>query len=104
MRKAITSPQTFKTCYIAAVKEELGLLKRKRTAKRKVKPPQHLRWAIKEALTRKPNATYKEIQRLAFEIYRQKERENLPFFGALGEVPDDILWEVIDDKGLSYED
>jgi len=104
MRKAITSPQTFKTSYIAAVKEELGLLKRKRTIQRKVKPPKHLRWAIEEALNRKPNATYKEIQRLAFEIYQQRKRENLSYFGALGNVPDNILWEVIDDKGLSYED
>ena len=79
-------------------------MKKKRTAKRKIKPPKHLRWAIEEALNRKPNATYKEIQRLAFEIYQQRKKETLPYFGALGEVPNDILWEVIDDEGLPYED
>jgi hypothetical protein len=29
MTKTINSPNSFKTCYIAEVKEELGLLKRK---------------------------------------------------------------------------
>ena len=36
--------------------------------------------------------------------YHRAESENLPYFGILGEVSKDILWEVIDDKGLSYED
>jgi len=102
--KAVNSPLTFKTCYIAAVKEELGLLKRKLKPSRKIKPPQHLKWAIVEALKRKPNATYKEIQQLAFQIFKEKQNKKLPFFGALGSVDTNLLEEILSDKELSYED
>ncbi len=99
--KSVKSPNTFKTSYIAAVKEELGLLKRKQTSKRKIKAPPHLKWAIVEALKRKPNASYREIQRLAFQIFKERS-ENLPFLGALGKVELHKLKEVLNDKGLSY--
>jgi len=102
--KSINSPFTFKTCYIAAVKEELGMLKRKLKPSRKIKPPAHLKWAIVEALKRKPNATYREIQQLAFQIFKEKQRRKLPFFGSLGEVDANLLEEILSDKGLSYED
>ncbi|NPA41564.1 MAG: hypothetical protein GXO18_04740 [Aquificae bacterium] len=100
----INSPNSFKTCYIAAVKEELGLLKHKRKNKRKIKPPPHLRWAIEEALKRKPDAKYKEIQKLAFAILKEKERKELPFFGSLGKVNESLLKEIINNKELAYED
>jgi hypothetical protein len=104
MRKCINSPKTFKTSYIAAVKEELGLLKRKVKATRKIKPPEHLKWAIVEALKQKPGATYREIQQLALKILRAKEKQSLPFLGALGEVDTKLLEEVIEDKELFYAD
>jgi hypothetical protein len=104
MARSVKSPNTFKTCYIAAVKEEMGLLRRKLKPVRRIKPPAHLRWAIEEALRRKPNGTYREIQELALEIYNRGRAENLPFFGALGEVDEESLNEVLNDKGLAYED
>jgi len=104
MAKSINSPNTFKTSYIAAVKEELGLLKRRRKSYRKIKPPAHLKWAIVEALQQRPKASYKEIQVLAFKIFKEKSRVNLPFYGVLGKVEDRLLEEVLSDKGLSYED
>jgi hypothetical protein len=104
MRKVVTSHRTFKTSYIAAVKEELGLLKRKIKPTRKIKPPKHLKWAIVEALKRKPEGTYREIQELALKIYKAKKEEKLPFLGALGKVDTKLLKEVIEDKETIYED
>jgi hypothetical protein len=104
MGKTIKSPHTFKTSYIAAVKEELGLLKRKLKPSRKITPPARLKWAIVEALKKKPNATYKEIQELAFKIFKEKERNELPFYGTLGKVDPDLLEEILNDKELPYED
>jgi len=49
--KTIKSPNAFKSCYIAEVKEDLGLLK-KRKQKRKIKAPEHIKEIIKEAIKR----------------------------------------------------
>ena len=43
-------------------------------------------------------------QKSVFENYHRAEGENLPYFGILGEVPKDILWEVINDEEIPYED
>ena len=104
MPKSVSSPYTFKTCYIAAVKEELGLLERKLKPKRKIKPPEHLKWAIVEALKQNPKGTYKEIQKLALKIYKAKKETSLPFLGALGEINSELIKEVIEDKEMFYED
>ena len=101
MGKIIKSPFIFKTCYIAVVKEELGLLKRETKSIRKLKPPVHLKWTIVEALRRKP---YREIQKLAFKIFKEKQKTALPFYGVLGNVKTDLLEEVLNSKELSYED
>ncbi len=104
MGKTVNSPDTFKTSYIAAVKEEMGLLKRRFKSNRKIKPPNHLKWAIVEALKQKPTATYRELQELAFKIFKRKKETSLPFYGSLGKIKTDLLEEVLNDKGLAYED
>ncbi|KJR40646.1 hypothetical protein MCHI_003463 [Candidatus Magnetoovum chiemensis] len=65
----ITSPNTFKTCYIAQVKEEIGLpVKRASNRKglsRKIVVPDDLRTYIKQAIENLKNnrqAIYKNIQ------------------------------------------
>ncbi|WP_158025390.1 hypothetical protein [Desulfurobacterium indicum] len=45
--RLITSPGAFKTSYIAEIKEELGLLKKKRKKTRKIKAPKYLKPFIK---------------------------------------------------------
>ena len=43
-------------------------------------------------------------QKSVSENYHRAEGENLPHFGILGEVPIDILWEVINDGEIPYGD
>ncbi len=99
MKKLIKSPNSIKTAYISAVKEELGLIKRKKTNNRKVKPPQYLKPFIKEAILNNPNATYKEIQEITLRLIRNS-KESLPFYGVFAQFKTDNL-EV--NKDIYYE-
>jgi hypothetical protein len=108
MAKAISSPNSFKTCYIAEVKEELGLLERKLKKERKIKAPQkykrYIRMAI-ESLGR--NATYKEIQREAFRLYQEekkKERSSkvAKYFGVF-RADKEVVLKLAQDKDICYE-
>jgi hypothetical protein len=86
MGRTISSPNTFKTCYIAEVKEELGILKRRlRKRGRKVRTPEKYKPYIRKAIERLgEEATYKEIQEEAFRLYM--EENGFPvdkYFGAL---------------------
>ncbi len=111
------SPNSFKTCYIAEVKEEHGLPTRRapnRTGeRRKVKtPPEYKKYislAIAELKKHNKKLTYKEIQKKAFEIY-QKEREDTLISKYMHVVkPDKTLTseeikEIIADEDMLYED
>ncbi len=85
MKKTIKSPNSIKTSYITAVKEDLGLPVKKRTKFRKVKPPKHLEPFIKRAIKENPNATYKEIQQITFQLI--KNSKSLPFYGIFKQFP-----------------
>jgi len=112
MKRIINSSSTFKTCYIAQVKEEMGFkVKRahnRRTDERKYKVPEHLRKYIKEAIKalekQSVKVTYKIIQEKAFELYK-KDIENRvkakEFRGIFKDDPN-IVKKIVEDKGLSY--
>ena len=107
MRKGINSPNSIKTCYIAAVKEEMGFPVRKawnrRGAERKVRPDRFMRELIRTAIKRVGNGTYKEIQKAAFEIYKQEERgaHIMSFKGVFRDDPSDVR-AVAEDHGVFY--
>jgi len=82
--KPIKSPNAFKTCYIADIKEKLGFKVRvssnRKNLERKIKCPKFHSKFIKEAIKQLQNQgkklTYKNIQKTAFEIYKEKTTEN----------------------------
>ncbi|GEM_PF-1344446 len=113
--RRLTSPNAFKTCYIAEVKEELGLKdKRKmapnrRSLKRKVKTPAYLKKFIFEAigiLTKETGKmpTYKQIQQKAFELYKNAEKTFLveEYYGFLKTNDKDFVRKIAEDEGLYY--
>jgi len=82
--RPIKSPNAFKTCYIADIKERLGLRVRtspnRKSSERKIKCPKFHSKFIKEAIKQLQNQgeklTYKNIQKVAFEIYKERTTEN----------------------------
>jgi len=110
----ITSPNSFKTCYIADVKEELGLLTRKSPnrhgVERKIKSPKEYKKFIIKAMNELEKEgikqTYKNIQQKAFEIYK-KEKENAVLGKYLGAIKTNLspkeIKELVEDEGLIYE-
>ncbi len=102
--RLITSPNAFKTCYISEVKEELGLLKRKRKKIRKTRTPQYLKPFIRQAIKELgSNATYKEIQRKALELYQRSiSKEIETFFGVFKTDNKKFVEKIAEDKGIYY--
>jgi phage gp29-like protein len=102
--RLITSPGAFKTCYISEVKEELGLLKGKRGKVRKTRTPQHLKPFIRQAIKELGNnATYKEIQRKALELYQESvSKEIEAFFGMFKTSDERFVEKVAEDEGIYY--
>ena len=103
--RAINSPKAFKTCYIADVKEELGLLKRKRKNFRKVKAPEHLKVFIKRAIEELGrDAKYRDIQQKALELYRESlGRKVEKYFGVLRLDDDSFIKKLAESETIYYE-
>jgi hypothetical protein len=110
----ITSPNSFKTCYIADVKEELGLLTRKASNRqghlRKIKAPEEykkfIKKAIKELKAEGEKQTYKNIQQKAFEIYKSKTQNDLlnKYFASIERKLDySTIQKIVEDEDLLYE-
>ena len=108
MRKPITSPNTIKSCYIAAVKEEMGFPIRKawnrRGKERKVQPDNFMKELIKEAIQKVGNSTYQKIQETAFEIYKQKKYNSpvMSFRRIFDDDPSEVK-KIAEDHGIIYE-
>lgn len=113
MRK-ITSPNTFKTCYIAQVKEELGFPVRKASnrkgVQRRVTVRPDLRTFIEQAILglqkekgRSPQ--YKEVQKEAFNLYRKtvETSRSDDFFGMFRSNDPQAAREIIEDKQVFYD-
>ena len=107
--KKITSPETFKTCEIAIVKEKLGLLRKTAPNKRKVKlNPNHAPYiekAIKCLMSQKSKPTYKEIRKQAFELYKEERDKKIKKYEGIFELrlPKEKAIEIIEDKGIIYD-
>ena len=110
----LTSPNSFKTCYIADVKESLGKLTRKAPNRqgntRKIKAPREYREyilrAIDELKKEKQKETYKNIQKKAFEIYKRDKEDNLfkKYFGAIkNNLNLTEIQKIVEDEDLLYE-
>ena len=114
MARIIKRPSAFKTCYIADVKERIGIKVRKahnrRADERKHKVPDHLRKYIEEAIKilfkeQATRVTYKMIQEKAFELYRkdiENQAEANRFMGVFKDDPD-VVKEIAEDEGFIYE-
>ena len=106
--RPITSPSAFKTCYIAEVKEELGILK-KRKKHRKIKAPQHMKEIIKEAINKLgTSATYRQIQEKCLEIYKQRFQKNkiekLQKFRENFKADKTLVIKIAQDEEIPYAD
>ncbi len=102
--REIRSPSTFKTSYIAEVKEEMGLLTRKRGENRKVKAPQHLKPFIKQAIENLGlEATYANIQKEALRLYQEHLSGEIEEFYGIFKVKDPSkIREIAEDKEIFY--
>jgi len=102
--RRITSPQAFKTCYIAGVKEEMGLPLRRRAGTRKVKTPEYLKPIIRKAIEiLGEEASYRDIQKKALEIYKEiYEREVDRLYGALQITDRDAFVRLVEDEEIAY--
>ncbi|WP_456370857.1 hypothetical protein [Thermodesulfatator atlanticus] len=102
--RRITSFQAFKTSYIAEVKEEMGLPLRRRKRIRRVKTPQHIKPIIRKAIeSLGKDASYREIQKKAFEIYREMyEAEIDRFFGILRVKDKEAFRRIVEDEEIAY--
>lgn len=103
MRK-ITSPQAFKTSYIAEVKEEIGISLRKRTRARKVKTPEYLKPIIRKAIELLgEKAPYRDIQKKALEIYQEMYGGEIDkFYGALQITDKEAFKHLVEDAEIVY--
>jgi len=106
--RLIKSPNAFKACYIAEVKEDLGLLKRPKK-ERRVKAPEHMKNIIKEAIKRLGyKGTYKEIQEKSLEIYRewltQGKLKKLQDFRGAFKADRDLVIKIAQDEEIFYAD
>ncbi|OAG27462.1 hypothetical protein [Thermodesulfatator autotrophicus] len=117
--KKISSPRAIKTCYIAQIKEEMGLKpKNRRAANRKgehrrVKTPDYLKPILKEAfnilLAEKGTIpSYKEVQQKAFEILKKREEFNITekYFAFLEISEDDknFVEKIAESEEIFYEE
>lgn len=106
--RLIKSPHAFKPVYIAEVKEELGLLK-KRKENRKIKAPVYMKKIIKEAIKRLGYAgTYKEIQKKSLEVYKEwLEKKKLgklkKFYGSF-KTDKSFVIKIAQDEEIFYGD
>jgi hypothetical protein len=102
--RLITSPNAFKSSYIAEIKEELGLLRRKRKITRKIKAPDYIKPFIKEAISNLGNgATYKQIQKEALRLYNEHTSGRvLKYYGILKISDKSFAKSMIEDKGIYY--
>jgi len=111
--RRINSWTSFKTCYIASVKEEMGLPVRRawnrEKEERKVKVPENLKSYIKKAIEilgkeKKQTSTYAEIQKKAFELYRENmDRIKAKKFKGIFSDDPTLIKEVAEDKAIFYE-
>ena len=111
--REIRKPSAFKTCYIAHVKEMMGMGVSKahnRMGKRKHPVPRHLlpwiKGAIEDLQKKGERLTYKKIQERAFELYREHREKALTvcqFKGIFKDNPETVV-EIAEAKDLSYED
>ena len=104
--RLITSASTFKTSYIAEIKESIGAPVKKRRAKRKIKTPPHLRPFIEQALNNLgPEASYRDIQEEALRLYNEHVSGEIErFFGRFKVTDTSFIKEIAEDKGLYYGD
>ena len=106
--KSINSYKSFKTSYIAEVKEEMGLLKKKKVLKeRKIRTPKHVKPYIKKAIKKladtKENFTYKKVQEEALKIYKEsQENEIKKYFGILKVNDTSLVKKIAEDEGTFY--
>ena len=109
--RQITSWTTFKTCYVAAVKEEMGLpVKRawnRQTSERKVKVPNALKGYIMKAIEilteQNKSPTYNEIRKKAFELYQEDmEKQTVKKFKGIFGDDRRFVKQVAEDEGLLY--
>ncbi len=113
--KKITSPNAFKTSYIASVKEILNLPVRKahnrNGNKRKFKAPEfHARFiikAIRELEKEGKSLTYKNIQIKAFQIYQQEEENKIEKYMNIikpsPDLKDKDIKNIIDSEVFEFE-
>ena len=108
MKRKITSPNSIKPCFIAAVKEEMGFpVKRawnRRGNKRKVQPNDSMKEIIKEAIQKVGNGTYKKIQETAFEIYQKKtESSSIRKFRGIFQDDRSEVIKIAEGREIMYE-
>ena len=106
--KKINSPNSIKPCYIAAVKEEMGFpVKRawnRHGRERKVQPTGFMKEIIKEAIQKTGNSTYKKIQEVALEIYRQKSCNSpIMSFRRIFDDPPSEVKKIAENHEIIYE-
>ena len=106
--RLIKSENAFKPSYIAEVKEELGLLK-KRKKERKVKAPEHIKEIIKEAIKRLGySGTYKDIQIKSLEVYNewlaQGKLKKLQKFRGSFKIDKELVIKIAQDEEIFYAD
>ena len=102
--RLITSPNAFKSSYIAEIKEELGILRRKRKMVRKIKTPDYMKPFIEKAIKNLgSNATYKQIQKEALRLYNEHTSSSiLKYYGILKTSDKSFTKKIIEDKGIYY--
>ncbi len=111
--RTIRSPNTFKTCYIAQVKEELGLPVRKAANRkgkaRAVQVRQELVPYIKNAILvlqkqKGKIPAYREIQEKALDLYQASNgpSKSDAFYGIFESNSLDYVEEVAEDKEIYY--
>ena len=112
--RMITSPNTFKTCYIAQMKEELGLPVRTSSNRkekfRSVRVTKELKPFIKKAIqyllnTNEKMPTYKEIQQKSFDIYmnENKKSKSESYYGIFQSENKNSVIQTINDRNIFYE-
>ena len=102
--REIKSPATFKSCYIADVKEEMGIPVKKKVMKRKIHAPDHIKPFIRQALENlPPNATIKQIQEEALKLYQEHVSGKIQeYFGAFRTDDASLVRSIAEDKVIFY--
>ena len=112
--RTISSPNTFKTCYIAQIKKDLGFPVRK-AANRKgkdgiTKVNETLRPFIEKAILILNEKTgeipsYKDVQQLSFKLYKESKgkSESDALFGSVKFEDTEFVKSIAEDKDIFYE-